>query len=331
MFSSSRSSLAYFHVAATVALFMALGGMAAPAVASARVSSNGPIPRSMQALIARDTVWIGMLGCSGQALRNGRGDVIGVVTAQHCVLLPMQGDRVRGSDGKTYGVFAGPIKARTGTRSAQLRTVARLDTFVVPAGGDILTHDLVFGVAAGHTSDEVLADYRTEALTEKQMTGLRVGQRVYFGGYPAYQPKYEPLTPGHQFERQSFVAKVLALGLLRVPLRSFFVTNIQSLWVSVTDTTDGATSSYGVSGAVGMVTFHRKWRAIGAASAFDDLKGTVALRNAPDQPVGFVPTLGENEITATLGFAYQLPGMSYEIHAVESPQQIPGWTPPAQR
>jgi hypothetical protein len=327
VFRSSRSSLAFSHVAATVALFIALGGMAAPAVASARVSSNGPIPRAMQALIAHDTVWIGALGCSGQALRNGRGDVIGVVTAQHCVLLALRGDRVRGSDGKTYGVFAGPIMARTGTKSTQLRPVARLDSFVVPAGGDILTHDLVFGVAAGHTSEEILADYRKEALTEKQMTGLRVGQRVYFGGYPAYQPKYEPFTQAQRFERQSFVAKVLALGLVRIPLGNIFVTAVQSLWVSVTDTADGATSSYGVSGAVGMVRFHGKLAAIGAASAFDDLKGTLALRNARDQQVGFVPTLGENEITATLAFAYQLPGMSYEIHAVQSPQEIPGWTP----
>ena len=148
--------------------------------------------------------------------------------------------------------------ARTGTKSTQLRTVARLDRFVVPAGGDILTHDLVFGVAAGHPSEEVLAGYRKEALTEKQMTGLRVGQRVFFGGYPAYQPKYEPFTQEQQFERQSFVAKVLALGLLRVPLQSIFVTAVQSLWVSSTDTTDGATSSYGVSGAVGMVRLHGK-------------------------------------------------------------------------
>ena len=95
MSSPSRSSLAYSHLAATVVLFIALGGMAAPTVASARVSSNGPIPRAMQAFIAHDAVWIGALGCSGQALRNGRGDVIGVVTAQHCVLLAMRGDRVQ--------------------------------------------------------------------------------------------------------------------------------------------------------------------------------------------------------------------------------------------
>jgi hypothetical protein len=329
VFSSSRSSPAYSHVAA-VALLIALGGMAAPDVASARVSSNGSIPRAMQALIAHNTVWIGTLGCSGQAVRNGRGDVIGIVTAQHCVLLAMQGNRVSGSDGKTYGVFAGPIQARIGTMSTQLRTVARLDTFLVPAGGDILTHDLAFGVVAGHTSGEVLADYRKEALTDQQMTGLRVGQRVYFGGYPVYQPKYEPSTHGQRFERQSFVAKVLALGLLRVPLQGIFVTEIQSVWVSVTDTTDGATSSYGVSGAVGMVRVHGKWRAMGAASAFHDLKGTVALRDARDQQAGVVPTLGENEITATLAFAYQLPGMSYEIHAVQTPQEIPGWTPPPQ-
>ena len=154
MFSSSRSPTADSHVAATVVLFIALGGLAAPTVASARVSSNGPIPHEMQAFIAHNAVWIGALGCSGQALRNGRGDVIGVVTAQHCVLLAMRGDRVRGSDGKTYGVFARPIMARTGTKSTQLRTVARLDRFVVPAGGDILTHDLVFGVATGHPSEE---------------------------------------------------------------------------------------------------------------------------------------------------------------------------------
>jgi len=41
-----------------------------------------------------------------------------------------------------------------------------------------------------------------------------------------------------------------------------------------------------------------------------------------------VPTVGENEITATLAFAYQLPSTSYEIHAVQSPQEVPGWTPP---
>jgi len=73
---------------------------------------------------------------------------------------------------------------------------------------------------------------------------------------------------------------------------------------------------------------HGKFRAIGAASAFNDLKGTLALRNARDQQAGFVPTLGENEITATLAFAYQLPSTSYEIHAVQSPQEVPGWTPP---
>jgi hypothetical protein len=323
--------LAFSNVAATVALFIALGGMAASPVASARVSSNGPIPRAMQAVIAHNTVWMGALGCSGQALRNGRGQVIGVVTAQHCELHAIQGDRVSGSDGKVYGVFVEPIMARTGTKSTRLRTVARLDTFVVPAGGDLLTHDLVFGVAAGHTSQEVLAVYRKEALTDEQMTHLRVGQRVYFGGYPAYQPEYEPFIQAQQFERQSFTAKVMALGLLRVPVLSMFATQVQSLWVSVTNTTDGATSSYGVSGAVGMVRFHGKWRAIGVASVFHDLKGTVASDNARDQVAGFVPTLGKDEITADLAFAYQLPGMTWEIHAVQSPQEIPGWTPPAQR
>jgi hypothetical protein len=278
----------------------------------------------MKAFIARNTVWIGALGCSGQALRNGRGDVIGVVTAQHCVLLAMQGDPVRGSDGKTYGVIAGPITATRGTKSTRLRAIARLDTFVLPAGVEILTDDLAFGIAAGHTRHEVLAGYRKEALTAQQMTGLRVGQHVYFGGYPAYQPKYEAFTEAQEFERQSFVANVLALGLVRTPVRGIFMTDVQSLWVSVTNTTDGATSSYGVSGAVGMVRFHGRWRAIGAASAFEDLKGTVALRDARAQQAGFVPTLGENEITATLAFAYQVPRKNYEIHAVRSPQAIPG-------
>jgi len=46
VFSPSRSSLAHSHVAAAVALFMARGGIVAPDVASARVSSNGPIPHA---------------------------------------------------------------------------------------------------------------------------------------------------------------------------------------------------------------------------------------------------------------------------------------------
>src|SRR5262245_33079633 len=187
--------------------------MCAPAVAWGRISSNGAIPRAMEACIARTTVWIDALGCSGQALRNGRGDVIGVVTAQHCVLVAMQGDPVRGSDGGTYGVIAGPITATRGAKSTRLHAIARLDTFVLPAGVEALTHALAFRVAAGHTRHEVLAGYRQEALTAKQMTRLRVGQHVYFGGYPAYQPRYEAFTEAHQFERQSFVANVLTLGL----------------------------------------------------------------------------------------------------------------------
>lgn len=331
MLRSGRGSLTCSNSVVTVALFIALVGVVAPAVARPRVSSNGPIPRAMQAFIAHNAVWIGALRCSGQALRNGRGDAIGVVTAQHCVSLSMQGNRVAGSDGEIYAAFAGPISARAGTKSTRLRLVARIDRLVVPDGGDILTRDLAFGVAVGHRSQEVLAAYRREALTDKQMTSLRVGARVYFGGYPAYQPKYPPFRRAQQFERQSFVAQVLALGLLRLPTQGIFLTAIQSLWVSVASTTDGATSSNGVSGAVGMVRFHGRWRAIGAASAFLDLKGLTGVGAARGQPIGLAPTLGEKEISAALAFSYQLPGLSYAIHAVTSPQQIPGWTPPAQR
>ena len=103
------------------------------------------------------------------------------------------------------------------------------------------------------------------------------------------------------------------------------MTAVQGLWVSVTDTTDGATSSYGVSGAVGMVKFHGEWRAIGAASAFDDLKGTVALRNA-DQQVGLMPTLARTRSPPPSRSPTNCPAR-YEIHAVQSPQEIPGWTP----
>ena len=100
--------------------------------------------------------------------------------------------------------------------------------------------------------------------------------------------------------------------------------NVHCLWSSVTNTTDGATSSYGVSGASGLVLFYGRLRSVGVAFAFNDLKGTVPFRAAVRLGSQRMPSLGSDEITANIGFAYQLPPAFSVLRIVQSRGDVPG-------
>lgn len=283
-------------------------------------AENAPIPQSIQGLMRRDTVYMAGLRCSGKALRNKDGSIVGVLTAEHCSLRNQTAERITGSDGLTYIVQPQPIKAKVGAHYGSLRTVAEIESYIVPKTGDT-SHDIAIGVARGHSPSEAMKVYRNNALTPAELQKLKAGRTVYMASWPEYQPR----NPNRLIERQAFAMKLLGLGTTDVDTGK----RLRVAWTSVESTADGASCTPGASGSEGFVMIKGKPRSIGAASVYLDLSGRQSL---PLQN-GSSPSLKEGNATTVCGFAYEQtpPGRGgMVIHAVRSAEQIPGYLTPEQ-
>lgn len=286
-------------------------------------STNAELPPAIEADMARNTVYLSGLGCSGRALRNNQGDVIGVVTAQHCGLQEDDNERIKGSDGKHYIVQKQPIRAQTGARLSRLKTAAKIDRFILPANGDN-TRDIALGVAEGHLPAEVDRAYRDSALSLKELQGMRAGQTVYMAGWPVYQPR----SGSKIMQRQEFAMRAKALGYGNTTKTH----DVKLLWADVVASKDGASCSFGASGSEGFVIVNGKVRSVGTLSEFQDLAGKVP--GSSNWTNSSQPTLSlkKGNVVANCGFAFEPPhlGKDVVVYSVRSTKEIPGYVSPEQ-
>jgi hypothetical protein len=292
---------------------LALGARTAPARQTPS-PSNALLSPEVQRVIRQHAARIAPLGCSAWILRNHKGIAVGAAFAAHCEMLAQQTKRYRGTDHHPYVLFRKPIRVLSGSSFTRLDSKERIDKVIAPTDKDF-SHEVVIGVRTGRTSGEALRAYRDEALTRQEILHLKVGQAIYWGGYPVDQPR----RPLGGRRRQSQEAHVLSLGQVSTQV----TLDVQSVWTSVTPTGDGLVCGPGSSGAGAFVMVDGRPKLVGIVSAISDLKG-----NLNDGAV--VPSLAGNEIAADCAIAYQLPPGDRAdklLRVVRSVSQIPGYGP----
>ncbi len=285
-------------------------------------SENAPIPKKAEAFIRRNTVYLTSLECSGSAIRDAKGDVIGAKTAEHCSLTNAKNQRILGSDGKYYIVQPQPVEVKTGADINNLSTVATIGSWIVPNTND-LGRDTAIGVAKGQNPDKVLRAAEAAALPSAQLKKLKVGDKLYMGGWPQYQPWDKTGVD----ERQSFSMSVLGFG----KANNGEGKELNVIWASVSRTKDGAVCSYGNSGGDAFAMVDGQARDAGTLSVFNDLTGTVP--DIPNPNTITLPVSKSNNVAAICGFTYELPKPSEGgmiLHAVKSAGEIPGYVSPEQ-
>ena len=289
-------------------------------------SGNAKFSKEIRRSDDRDSVFMEGLGCSGEALRNPKGEVVGAITAEHCSLTDQKHQRISGSDGNLYIIQPKIIKARTGTDKMRLKTVAKIDRFIVSSAAD-KTRDLALGVARGHTTTEALKAYRAQAMSPRDIAGLPAGTTLHMAGWPDYKGQ----DKNGNSERQAFDLKVLGMGKTDTTEGK----SLNVLWTSVTPTKDGAVCSYGNSGGVAKIFKSGRERTIGTLSSFIDLtkqipyNGSPATTSSKTKKQNVSPS---NNPTALCGFTYELPDINSMtiLHAVRNASEIPGYQSPEQ-
>jgi hypothetical protein len=259
-------------------------------------SENAPIPKKAEAFIRRNTVYLTSLDCSGSAIRDAKGEVIGAKTAEHCSLTNSKNQRILGSDGKYYIVQAQPVEVKTGADINNLSTVATIGSWIVPNTDD-LGRDTAIGVAKGQDPDKVLKAAEAAALPSAKLQKLKVGDKLYMGGWPQYQPWDKTGVD----ERQSFSMSVLGFG----KANNGEGKELNVIWADVSRSKDGAVCSYGNSGgdAFEMVDGHA--RDVGTLSVFIDLEQ--AVPDIPNPNTVVLPVSNSKNAAAICGFTYELP------------------------
>ena len=285
-------------------------------------SQNAPLPKKAEAFIRRNAVYLTNLECSGKAIRDSKGEVIGAKTAEHCYLTNAKNQRILGSDGKYYIVQPQPVKVKTGADINNLSTVATIDSWIVPNANDH-GHDTAIGVASGQDPNKVLKAAEGTALSATKLQKLKVGDKMYMGGWP----QYEPWNKIGVDERQSFSMSVLGFG----KANNGEGKELNVVWASVSRSKDGAVCSYGASGSDGFVMVDGQVRDIGTLSVFIDLTASVPDTVNPNTTT--LPFSTSKNMTAICGFSYELskPAEGGTIlHAVRSASEIPGYVSPQQ-
>lgn len=287
-------------------------------------SENGRFSKQVETFMRRNTVYISGLDCSGEAIRGAKGQIIGVLTAEHCSLTDAKNQRIQGSDGKYYIVQPEPVRAETGASMDNLSTVATIDSFIVPNTTDF-TRDLAIGVAKGQDPSEVLQVYERSTLPNAKLKQLTVGDKLYMAGWPQYQPRNKTGVE----ERQSFEMSILGLGKSETDEGK----DLNVVWAAVPPTKDGSECSYGASGSEGFVMADGQAKAIGTLSVFMDLTGKVPDIPTPNSMATPLGIGNGKNIAAICGFSYEAPtpangGMV--LHAVRSSSEIPGYVSPEQ-
>ena len=224
------------------------------------------VPKNVEAIMNRDTVYISNSGCSGSLVRNRIGATIGEVEAKHCGLRASgehSASRLLGADGNTYIVTGAPVEVMTGPDKSHLKSAGIIKEFFVPAANDI-SNDMAFGAFEGHTAQEVVAAYNHNKLSSSELSKLKLGDRMYISGWPVAQPE-----DGGNFERQNFPLSYLGEEMVTTSLGE----TIHMIWAAVPTSKDGAVCSFGDSGGNAFVMEGVHSRSVGVLSAFTDFAG----------------------------------------------------------
>lgn len=273
------------------------------------------IPEAVVEIMRRDTLRLSISGCSGEAIRDKNGQVIGATLAAHCVNTAP----IRGTNGKYYVELPSLDEAQTGDQLSQLTTVATLDTYLLPSLKD-KNHDLALAVALGRSPQEVIDAYRRGALTETQIRNLKIGDRAYLSGWPDYQPGSKEAK-----RRQLFALSILGIGRALTSHNKV----IPVVWAAVPPSQDGAECSWGNSGGELFVIRNGKKLSVGTLAHFYDL-GSSGI-NGVGVPGGPTMKQSRQNAVAICAFAYRLSTPEQGglvVHAVESTNQIPGYQGP---
>lgn len=300
---------------------LTLAGGHAPDLIKATAKHNtdpNNISAEIKSFMRENTLYLKELGgCSGQAIRNKEGTIIGALTAEHCSLnSPLTRKEV---NGRSYIVQPKPVIMRTGPTRGKLEREGVINRWILPKTSDA-THDLAIGVKKGHTAEEVLDAYKATALSPSQIAKLQPGEDVYMSGWPVYRPSHLGGTNPQESFKMSFVNKGQSFSTSGKTL------NVA--WASVPRNKDGSVCSFGASGSEGFVYSHGKVSSLGTLSVFNDLKLTVpGISNA------HVPTaeeLKETDVAALCGFNFELPTADTHdvVKVVRAEKDIPGYVSP---
>lgn len=224
------------------------------------------VPENVKAIMDRDTVYITSSECSGSLVRNETGEAIGIVTAEHCGLRGSgqhSTPRILGTDGNEYMVSPTPIEAMTGPDQMHLTRAGVVKELFVPAANDT-SYDMAFGAFDGHTAQEVTAAYNHNKLSARDLSKLKLGDRMYISGWPVSQPE-----DGGNFERQNFPLSYLGEDTITTDIGE----TLRVIWAAVPTSKDGADCSFGDSGGKAFVMEGVHARSVGVLAAFTDFTG----------------------------------------------------------
>lgn len=273
-------------------------------------------------------------GCSGFIIRDpDTNSPIGVVTAEHCDLVddgsPISTQRVLGSDGKRYVIFADPLKVETaGNDSRTMKTVGTIKEFYLPASTDT-TIDFAFGALAGNSIDKVISIYNDNKLSVDQIMKLKIGTQAFMSGYPQAHLKdikYQGVT-----ERQEF--SLIVLGVIKQWVNVGSIGKYENtLYAAVKANSNGAVCSYGASGGEGFIMLDGKARSIGVLATFQDYtsefgfsKDTIdSQRSVLEKKFGVDLT----NVRTVCGFNFTTPDETNSgdrLDVVSSYQEVPGY------
>lgn len=285
--------------------------------------------------IRANTLYIKGLNCSGRALRNRSGEIIGAITAEHCSLRGSSNQRYTGSDGQRYMVQSEPVKALTGRDIKHPTSVTILDKYVLPAANDS-THDIALAVAKGYTSKEVTRAYEREALTPEQTRRLKPGTAIRLSGWPVKQSS----NIGKELRRQSFKMNVIGTGFSNTTMGE----NLEVLWAVMgkNDRDNNAECSFGNSGASAGIDYRNgHHKTIGTEAVFVDFTGGFGnSKMGPleikkqlkdlDLPVNAVEDFEKEhgKAVALCGFAFNVDPAGEVVSSVSSQDEIPGHMSP---
>ena len=223
------------------------------------------VPENVKAIMERDTVYLSS-GCSGSIVRSRLGKAIGIVSAEHCGLRGFgehSNTRIVGDDGQNYIVTGAPVEAKTGPDQSDLKSAGIIKEFLVPSKTDT-SQDIAFGAFDSHTSLEVADAYNHNKLSARELSKLKLGDRMYISGWPVNQPEN-----GGNFERQNFPLSYLGDEMVTTSLGE----TLHMILAAVPTSNDGSVCSFGDSGGKAFVIAGVHSRSVGVLSSFTDFTG----------------------------------------------------------
>lgn len=295
---------------------LAAAGLAAAAMGGDVLADTAqavePIPDKVEYIVRHNAVRLTELRCSGWLLRDLKGEIEGVVTAEHCGLSDGRKERYQGSDGQTYFIQPKEIKAQLGNKFGRMRTVAAINRFILPGTVDHVdySHDMALGVAEGHTPQEVIKDFQRQKLPADK---LKRGDTLFAGAYPIKQPGYFPNQPKPDKQHPT-ISEVGRRQIMKISVTNNQAVHGVSLDGSsnyadsnykkvrmvdgiMTATRDGAECSPGASGSVAFKLVKGKPRIIGSLSNYYDSTGGLGVYDPENY--------GDNAV-ATCSYATEL-------------------------